>query len=73
MTRFIIKIEDDDILPEVALDCCRQVVERGRVSSTAQGPQYSFGTTFTHGIMVFCVKRGKSERFVVQRDRNPNS
>lgn len=63
--KLIIEVQDDtDIL--TAIDLCRSVIQRGRISDF--GKQYCFLTTFHSGHMVGAFKNAKSDRLIVRKD-----
>lgn len=58
---------EDDIAPEIALECVKKVVEGGRVSG--YGKRYCWATIFTNGIIVVTKDRTKSDCFLVRKEK----
>ena len=69
--RFIVEIHDD-ITPAQALYYCMKITQGGEVSGPNDRRQHCYHTTFKNGASVSCVKRGKSERFIVEHAKSPN-
>lgn len=68
--RFIIEVHDG-IEPSMAMTLCAQVCHEGLVSGPQHRRQHCYVSGFhINGILhtVACVKRGKSERFIVSRE-----
>lgn len=69
--RFIVEIHDD-ITPMQALYLCMKVAQEGEISGPKERKQHCYHTTFKNGASVSCVKRGKSERFIVAHSESHN-
>lgn len=63
--RYIVEVRDA-IPVASAFEYCRAVAWGGRVSGN--GKQHCYYSVFRDGTAVSCIKRGKSERFIVSRN-----
>lgn len=64
----------DDIKPDIALECVKQVVASGKISRDGKGKLYycwitTFGTPLGK-IIVFTRGNRKNDCFVVSKDKN---
>ena len=71
IVRRIIVEMHDDVTPMQALYYCMKVAQGGEVSGPVNRRQHCYHTSFHNGAEVSCVKRGKSERFIVSH-KKPN-
>ena len=54
----------EEILPYVI-----DVIKKGRISKTAKGKQYCFGTRWKDGVIIYSDLNKQSDRFIATQDK----